>query len=128
MSETILVQTQVDAVVAQRATAILEASGLTLSDAVQLLLTRTADEGAFPLASMTKDSAHDAWFRAQVQQALDDPRPGVSNEVVKAAFAERRRLLEELMPANPKNPPYTQDDIEAFVDEVRTEAYRARRH
>ena len=25
---------------------------------------------------------HDAWFRAKVQQALDDPRPGIPHEAV----------------------------------------------
>ena len=25
---------------------------------------------------------HDAWFRAEVQKALDDPRPGIPHDVV----------------------------------------------
>jgi len=33
---------------------------------------------------------HDAWFRAKVQEALDDPRPGIPHEQVEAYFAERR--------------------------------------
>ena len=118
MSETILVQTQIDAAVAQRATAVLEASGLTLSDAVRLLLTLTADEGAFPPASMADDigafvdevraangsqpfisvpadsHSHDVWFRAKVQQALDDPRPAIPGEEVEQEFALLRSALE----------------------------------
>ena len=33
---------------------------------------------------------HDAWFRAKVQEALDDPRPAIPNEEVEAHFAGRR--------------------------------------
>jgi antitoxin (DNA-binding transcriptional repressor) of toxin-antitoxin stability system len=36
------------------------------------------------------DPEYDAWFRAQVQEALDDPRPGIPNEEVEAEFAQRR--------------------------------------
>jgi DNA-damage-inducible protein J len=42
-------------------------------------------------SAQTKRSAqHDAWFRAKVQEALDDPRPGIPHEQVKAHFAKRR--------------------------------------
>ncbi|WP_018905700.1 type II toxin-antitoxin system RelB/DinJ family antitoxin [Variovorax paradoxus] len=41
--------------------------------------------------SQTVDAAaHDAWLRARVQEALDDPRPAVPHELVEARFAERR--------------------------------------
>jgi DNA-damage-inducible protein J len=33
---------------------------------------------------------HDAWFRAKVQEALNDPRPAIPDEQVKAHFAKRR--------------------------------------
>ncbi len=36
------------------------------------------------------DAAHDAWFRAKVQEALDDPRPGIPHQEVEAGFAKRR--------------------------------------
>ena len=53
--------------------------GLSLSDAVRILLTRVATEGGLP-AGLTADAdAYDAWFRAKVQEALDDPRPAVSH-------------------------------------------------
>lgn len=40
-------------------------------------------------------AAYDKWFRAQVQEALDDPRPGIPHEQVKAEWAaERAELLE----------------------------------
>ena len=33
---------------------------------------------------------HDAWFRAKMQEALDDPRPAIPHKEVKAHFAKRR--------------------------------------
>jgi plasmid stabilization system protein ParE len=35
-------------------------------------------------------AVHDAWFRAKVQEALDDPRPATPHEKVEAHFAMRR--------------------------------------
>lgn len=35
-------------------------------------------------------AAYDAWFQAKVQEALDDPHPGYSNQEVLAHFARRR--------------------------------------
>jgi DNA-damage-inducible protein J len=85
-----LVQTRIDPAVKRRAAAVLEEAGITVSDAVRILLTRTANEGALPF-ELTKDSAaHDAWFRAKVQEALDDPRPAIPHEKVEAHFTKRR--------------------------------------
>jgi antitoxin (DNA-binding transcriptional repressor) of toxin-antitoxin stability system len=36
------------------------------------------------------DPEHDAWFRSQVQQAIDDRQPGIPGDEVEARFAERR--------------------------------------
>lgn len=49
--------------------------GLTLSDAVRILLTRVAQEGGMPAGLTADPQAHDAWFRAKVQEALADTRP-----------------------------------------------------
>ncbi len=40
-------------------------------------------------------AAYDAWFRAQVQASVDDPRPSIPGEDVKAHFAEKRAALRE---------------------------------
>jgi DNA-damage-inducible protein J len=85
-----LVQTRIDPEVKSRAAAVLDKMGITVSDAVRILLTRTANEGVLPF-TLTKDAAeHDAWFRAKVQEALKDPRPAVPHKKVKAHFARRR--------------------------------------
>jgi DNA-damage-inducible protein J len=85
-----LVQTRIDPAVKERATAVLSELGITVSDAVRILLTRTANEGALPFALAPNAAEHDAWFRAKVREALDDPRPAVPHEQVEAHFAERR--------------------------------------
>ena len=85
-----LVQTRIDADVKEQATAVLENMGLTVSDAVRILLTRTAKEGALPIELLSNSVAHDAWFRAKVRDALEDGRPDLDHDVVEARFAERR--------------------------------------
>lgn len=91
MAANTLVQTRIDADVKERATAVLASIGLTVSDVVRILLTRTANEGALPFPLTANTAQHDAWFRAKVQQALDDPRPGIPHRQVEAHFAKRRR-------------------------------------
>jgi DNA-damage-inducible protein J len=88
-----LVQTRIDAEVKERATAVLEDMGLTVSDAVRILLTRTANEGALPLELVSNSNAHDAWFRAKVLQALEDTRPDVEDADADAHFARRRAAV-----------------------------------
>ncbi|ANL31929.1 toxin-antitoxin system antitoxin RelB family protein (plasmid) [Rhizobium phaseoli] len=90
MAANALVQTRIDAEVRDRASAVLENMGLTVSDAVRILLTRTANEGALPLELFSGSEAHDAWFRTKVLEALNDTRPDVSDDEVEAQFAKRR--------------------------------------
>ena len=72
MSSKALVQTRIDPDVKERAAAVLEKVGITVSDAVRILLTRTANEGALPFV-LSSNAAHDAWFRAKVREALVQP-------------------------------------------------------
>ena len=90
MASNALVQTRIDADVKDRAAAVLEEMGLTVSDAVRILLTRTANEGALPFELISNSEAHDAWFRAKVLEAMEDTQPGIPDEEVEAHFAERR--------------------------------------
>jgi len=92
MAANALVQTRIDADIKERATAVLERQGMTVSDAMRILLTRTANEGALPLTP-ADNAAYNAWFRTKVQEALDDPRPMISHEEVKRRMAARRKKL-----------------------------------
>lgn len=56
--------------------------GLTVSDAVRILLTRVTKEGGLPAGLATDPLAHDAWFRAKVREALDDTRSAVPHSQV----------------------------------------------
>ncbi|MGF6160418.1 DNA-damage-inducible protein J [Ensifer sp. KUDG1] len=86
-----LVQTRIDPDIRDRATAVLQNMGLTVSDAVRILLTRTANEGSLPLELVGSTEAHDAWFRAKVLQALEDTRPDTEDSDAEARFRERRK-------------------------------------
>jgi DNA-damage-inducible protein J len=94
-----LVQTRIDPAVKERAAEVLEEMGITVSEAVRILLTRTASEGALPFALTADAAAHDAWFRAKVQEALNDPRPAIPHKKVEAHFAERKRRAASLRKA-----------------------------
>lgn len=90
MTANAIVQARIDAEIKEQAGAVLENMGLTISDAVRILLTRVAKEGVLPAGLTTDPAAHDAWFRAKVREALDDPRPALAHDAVEDHFARRR--------------------------------------
>jgi DNA-damage-inducible protein J len=90
MASNALVQARIDTELKERAAAVLDHMGLTISDAVRILLTRIAKEGALPFDFAADPETHDAWFRAKVREALDDPRPTIPHEEVEAHFKARR--------------------------------------
>jgi DNA-damage-inducible protein J len=63
--------------------------GLTVSDEVRILLTRTANEGARPLELIGNAAAQDAWFRSKVREVIDDKWPDIAHEDVEARFTAR---------------------------------------
>jgi DNA-damage-inducible protein J len=76
------------------ATEKLASFGLTVSDAVRILLTRVVKEGALPPGLTTDPETHDAWFRAKVREALADTQPGVPHQQVMdeaQALIDRKR-------------------------------------
>jgi DNA-damage-inducible protein J len=98
MAAKALVQTRIDADVKEQATIVLENMGLTISDAVRILLTRTAKEAALPMELLTDNEAHDAWFRAKVREALEDKRPDVDDATVgrsRSRFPSAERAHDE---------------------------------
>lgn len=74
-----------------RASGALAGVGLTLSDAVRILLTRVAAEGGMPAGLTAGPEAYDAWFRAKVQEALADLRPAKPHDQV---MREARSLID----------------------------------
>ena len=74
-AQTSMLHVRVDDQLKAQASDALAGVGLTLSDAVRILLTRVAAEGGMPAGLTADPDAYDAWFRAKVQEALDDQRP-----------------------------------------------------
>ncbi|WP_422410087.1 MULTISPECIES: type II toxin-antitoxin system RelB/DinJ family antitoxin [unclassified Endozoicomonas] len=67
--------------------------GLTLSDAVRILLTRITKEGGLPVGLTSDPEAHDAWFRERVKEALNSEDVLSHNQVMDEAQAliERKK-------------------------------------
>ncbi len=68
--------------------------GLSISDAVRILLTRVVKEGALPAGLTADPDANDAWFKAKVREAMEDTRPSETHEQVMddvQALIERKR-------------------------------------
>jgi DNA-damage-inducible protein J len=80
--QTAMLHVRVDQELKTRASEKLANFGLTVSDAVRILLTRIAKEGALPPGLITDPEAHDTWFRAKVQEALADRRPTLRHRQV----------------------------------------------
>jgi DNA-damage-inducible protein J len=76
-----------------KASEVLAEKGLTIDDATYILLSKIADEGVVPDLLLTPTDEYDAWVKAMVQEALDDPGPDIPGEEVEAEFAERRAQL-----------------------------------
>lgn len=82
MAQTSMLHVRVDDKLKTEAAEKLADVGLTVSDAVRILLTRIAKEGGLPAGLTTDPEAYDAWFRAKVREALDDTRPAVPHQQV----------------------------------------------
>jgi DNA-damage-inducible protein J len=93
-AHTSMLHVRIDDQIKAQATENLANFGLTVSDAVRILLTRVAREGALPPGLTANSEAHDKWFRAKVQEALADTRPPLSQAQVMdeaQALIDRKR-------------------------------------
>lgn len=81
-AQTTMLHVRVDDTIKAEAARNLANYGLTVSDAVRILLTRVAKEGALPAGLTCDAGAYDAWFRAKVHEALADTRPAATHEQV----------------------------------------------
>ena len=94
-THTTMLHVRVDDHLKARAAEALEGVGLTLSDAVRILLTRVAAEGGLPAGLTADPDAYDTWFRTKVREALNDPHPAVPHaeamQAVQAVIDAKRR-------------------------------------
>lgn len=86
---TITVQARIDEEIRDQAGRVLERWGLSLSDAVRILLTRTAREGRLPIELLSTSPEHDSWFRQQIALALSDDVE-IGDEEIEQEFSARR--------------------------------------
>lgn len=86
---TSMLHVRVDDQVKTQAAEALAGVGLTLSDAVRILLTRIAIEGGLPVGLTADPEVYDAWFRAKVREAIEDSRPAIPHETVMATVQAR---------------------------------------
>lgn len=91
MASTALVQTRIDPTVKDQAAQTLETLGLSVSDAVRILLTRVAQDGMLPSGLIPDAALHDAWVRKSILQSLDNKEGDLGNTEVKALFISRRK-------------------------------------
>ena len=78
-AQTSMLHIRIDDRIKAQAAEALESVGLTLSDAVRILLTRVAKEGGLPAGLTADPDAYDIWFRAKVQEAVRDPTPSIAH-------------------------------------------------
>ncbi len=81
-AQTSMLHIRIDDEVKSRAAETLAGFGLTVSDAVRILLTRVAREGGLPAGLTADPQAHDAWFRAKVTDALNDTGATIGHDKV----------------------------------------------
>lgn len=81
-THTSMLHVRIDNELKAQATETLGQLGLTVSDAVRILLTRIANDQALPVGLIADQETYDKWFRQKVQEALDDRRPAIQHDQV----------------------------------------------
>lgn len=93
--QTSMLHVRVDDELKTQAAETLAGLGLTISDAVRMLLTRITLEGGLPAGLAAAPEAHDAWFRARVQEAIADYLPTLKHsqamDEAQALIIKKRR-------------------------------------
>lgn len=94
MSHTSMLHIRVDDDLKAGAAKKLASFGLTLSDAVRILLARIVHEGGLPIGLTTDPETYDTWFRNKVKEALADTRPALAHKQIMdeaQALIDRKR-------------------------------------
>ena len=87
-TQTSMLHVRIDQALKNQASETFAHFGLTISDAVRILLTRVVREGGLPAGLGAHPDAYDQWFRAKVREAMDDSSPTYTHEDVMAAATE----------------------------------------
>src|SRR5690554_7108975 len=87
MAHSSMLHVRVDDELKADATEKLASFGLTISDAVRILLTRITKEGGLPVGLTADPETHDAWFRDKVKEALDRKSTRLNSSHVRISYA-----------------------------------------
>ena len=75
MAKTSMIHIRIDDELKSTAVEKLSEFGLTLSDAVRILLTRITKEGAMPAELLLNSDQYNDWFQKKVLEAMQNPAP-----------------------------------------------------
>ena len=83
MSEDTTVRTEfeIDSEVRDRAEKVLESTGMTMPEYLQLAVTRMAEQGALPVG-LEPDLEYDAWVKQEILAAIEEDGPFFTTEEV----------------------------------------------
>lgn len=68
-------------------------------DPAALKITHRGEVASSRMRAAHEAAAYDKWFREQVQEAIDDPRPSIPNTEVKKHFATKRKEMQKRIKA-----------------------------
>ncbi len=60
----------------------------------------TKNKAAERMREAHQAAAYTQWLKAEIQEAIDDPRPGIPNDEVKKHFAKKREALRKRIAAD----------------------------
>lgn len=75
-----LIHIRIDEDLRDKAAAVLDEYGLTISEAVRVLLTVIVKDGGLPPFLVSSPEQYDSWFREKVREAMADDRPKVPHK------------------------------------------------
>jgi DNA-damage-inducible protein J len=88
-----VVQISIDPSIKDEAKKVLSQMGLSVSDAMRIVLTRTATEGRVPVEIIADQESYDAWFKSKVMEALEEEHDMDHHDVKSSFHAKRQSLL-----------------------------------
>ena len=88
-----VVQISIDPSIKDEAKKVLSQMGLSVPDAIRIVLTRTATEGRVPVEIIADQASYDAWFKSKVMEALEEEHDMDHHDVKSSFNAKRQSLL-----------------------------------
>lgn len=91
--QTAVIQTRIDPQIKEKASQVLSLVGLSVSDAMRMFITRTANQGSLPLELFADNQQYDTWFASKVKEALSDKGEQKPHHEVTSQFSAKRKSI-----------------------------------